>query len=216
MQRTGDQLLSRPRCAAYQDRDVGVCQPADGAEDLLHGGRLADDFLGGFLFGRRRRRFFLGKGHGPFDDGDGFVHVERFGQILERAALVGVDGAVEVGMGRHDDDRQLRVGLVDATNELHAVHAGHSHVGKDGDGPLVLQVMHGVIGRGESGNGNVSLLHGPLQHPAYGPVVVDDPDSISHGCEFSSCSMCSPLLSTGRNTEKRVSPGRLTHSMIPL
>ena len=45
-----------------------------------------------------------------------------------------------------DDDGQVRVGVVDALDELRAVGAGHAHVGEHGDGALVVQVVHGVVG----------------------------------------------------------------------
>jgi hypothetical protein len=135
-----------------------------------------------------------GEGDGPAYDGYGLVHVEGFRQVLEGAALVGVDGAVQVGVSGHDDDRQFRVSLVDALDEIHAVHARHAHVGDDGDRPLVVEVVQRVVGGGERRDGNAGLGHGPLQHPANRAVVVDHPDSVAHVRESSRSLRCRSLL----------------------
>jgi hypothetical protein len=47
---------------------------------------------------------------GPAHQVDGLVDVEGLGQVFEGAALEGRNGGVEVGIGGHDDDRQVRDG----------------------------------------------------------------------------------------------------------
>jgi hypothetical protein len=82
-------------------------QPPDRAEHVLHRRRLPEHlgrgghaFLGHFL----ALAFF----HRAADQLDRLGQVERLGQVLEGAALERRHGAVQVGEGGHDDDRQAR------------------------------------------------------------------------------------------------------------
>ncbi|MNF42372.1 hypothetical protein D3C84_234190 [compost metagenome] len=83
-----------------------MAEATDGAEHFLHGRRFADDFRGARLAGWDfQALLLLGVLEGALDQRHGLVHVERLGQVLEGAALVGGHRAVQVGMGGHDDDR---------------------------------------------------------------------------------------------------------------
>ena len=50
---------------------------------------------------------------GALDLVDRLFDIERFRQIFERAAVIGRYRAVEIGVRGHDDDRQIRVVLLD-------------------------------------------------------------------------------------------------------
>ena len=105
VQRTRDELLAGARLARDQHRHARPGQPADGAEHFLHRGRLPDqrrDVLGGigWLF-----RFMAVAARGAVHELHGLVDVERLRQVLERTALVGGNGVVEIGVRGNDDDR---------------------------------------------------------------------------------------------------------------
>ena len=139
------------------------------ADDL---GRLFDG-LGGI----RLARLFAGVQHGPLDHRDRVIHVEGFGQIVEGAALVGTDGALEIGVGGHDDDRQGRVLLVYLAQQVDAVDPGHPDVADDRVGLFAVQAGKQSVAGFETDRVDTLLLQRPLQHPADGSVVVHHPDS---------------------------------------
>ncbi len=80
---------------------------ADGAEYLLHGGRLAEELRNasaGDVGIDRHRRLLRGAPH----EIHGLVDVERLRQVLEGASLIGGDGGIQVRVRGHDDDRAVR------------------------------------------------------------------------------------------------------------
>ncbi|MNF85416.1 hypothetical protein D3C84_678090 [compost metagenome] len=176
VQGVGDQLLAGAGFAVDQHGDIGVGEPADGAKHLLHGRRLADDFRGARLLdGRLQALLLLRVLIGALDQGDRFIDVERLGQVLEGAALIGRHCAVQVGMGGHDDHRQARVQLADPRQQFQAAGAGHADVRDDHVRLLPAEVTEHAVGAVEALGGHAFLLQGFFQHPADGAVVVDDP-----------------------------------------
>ena len=205
-----DQLLAGPGFAVDQHGDVGVGQPANGAEHLLHRRRLADDLgrarLGG---GGGQALLFLGMLEGALDQRHGLVDVERLGQVLEGAALVAGYRAVQVGVRGHDDHRQARVQLADACQQVEAAGPGHADVGDDHVRLLASQAGEYTVGTVETLGGHAFLLQGLFQYPADGTIVVDNPDGFTaaHG-------VVAPC-SSGRKIENTVWPGWLSHSIRP-
>jgi hypothetical protein len=112
MQRPGHQLLAGAGLAVDEHRGVGLGQAADGAEDLLHRRRLPEDL-------RHRAELLDGAALvGALLDGaphqlDSLVHVEGLGQVFEGSALEGRHRTVEIGVGGHDDDRDVRKARLD-------------------------------------------------------------------------------------------------------
>ena len=170
-------------------------QPTNGAKDFLHGGRFANQTVG--LDVRRGGGALVVQGcaglagvrQGAAHQGHGLVHVKRFGQVLKGAALVGLDGAVQVGMRRHDDHRHLRAGLAHLGQQAQAVHAGHPDVGQDGAGRGFGQLGQGGFGAVKDAGVQVGLGQCLVQHPADGLVVVNDPDKLraGHGNLLAQC-----------------------------
>ena len=106
MQRAGHELLAGAGFTVDQHRGVGLGEPADGAEDFLHRRRLPEDL------GTDDKLFDRAGLVGALVDGathqlDRLIHVEGLGQVFECTALKGRDGAVEIRIGGHDDDRHL-------------------------------------------------------------------------------------------------------------
>ena len=214
VQGPGHQLLAGARLAVDQHRHVGVAEPADGAEHLLHGRRLADDLGGRF---RRRRHellvVLLAVLDGPLDQRHRLVHVERLGQVFERAALVGRHRRVQVGMGGHDDHRQIGVLALQDLEHAQAVGARHAHIGNQhvGLGAALVEAVEGLVGVFKTYRLVAFLAERLFQHPANGAVVVDHPNGCGHD----------PLLSVvstgsmGSSRLKQVRPGSLSHSIRP-
>ncbi len=209
VQRMGDQLLAGAGFAVDQHRDVGMAEATDGAEDLLHGRRFADDLRR--RQGLRRRlqvQLLAGMLAGAADQRNGIVDVEGLGQVLEGTALVGGHGAVEVRMRRHDDDRQARMLRANLRQHVEAAGARHADVREDDVRLLGLQRAEHAIGAVETARDHAGLLQGFLQHPADGTVVIDDPDGFVLRHAPVPCS-------SGRKIEKAVWPGWLSHSISP-
>ena len=227
VQRARDQLLATARLAVDQHRGVGVREPADGAEDLLHRRGLAENLgsEGGFLACTVLVRGLL---QCTPDERDRLVHVEGLGQVLEGAALEGCHRAVEVGVGGHDDDRQLRVALLDLLQQVQPRLAGHADVRQQRGRRLrrALELGEGVAGGAEAGVVDALAAERLFKHPADRAVVVDDPDGIHIVCTIlvraarpafrGRDAGCAQLRSViGSRIVKQVRPGRLSTSIMP-
>jgi hypothetical protein len=177
VQRTGDEFLAGARFTGDQHRHAGARQPADRAKHLLHRGRLAQHLRNPR---GRRRRLFGASSHlvrGAAHQVHRLVDVERLGQVFERAALVGRDGAVQVGVRRHHDDGQLgllarHLGAQQLQARL-ARHAdvGHQHIGlprRSADSASAASNAVGVM---------PALLQRAFQDPADRGIVIDEPDA---------------------------------------
>jgi hypothetical protein len=129
VQRARHQLLAGAALAGDQHRDLALAEPADGAEHVLHGRRLAQHLGGqGLRACAPRGVLALAFLHGAADQLHRLGQVEGLGQVLEGAALEGRDGAVEVGEGRHDDDRQAGQLGLDLGQQVQTAAAGHADV----------------------------------------------------------------------------------------
>ncbi len=184
VQGVGDQLLAGTALTVDQHRDAGARQATDGAEHLLHRRCLTDDFGsgGGFLLtrlalGALLLEVILGAAH----QGHRFIDVERFGQVLEGAALVGVDRAVEIRVGGHDDDGQIGLTAVDLLQQTQAVDARHPDIGEDHIGRAQLKGVQQGFAIGKALAVEAFAAESALQHPADRTVVIDDPHFGGHG-----------------------------------
>ena len=180
VQRARHQFLAGAGFAVDQHRGVGGGQAADGAEDFLQGSALAEDlghgadFLVCTIVVRRLR-------NRPAHQFHGLVDVEGLGQVFESAALEGRHGGIEVGIGGHDDHRQLGMALLHMAQQVEAVAARHADVRHQHLRLLAaVERRQRVVGGAEGFRGNVLPAERLFQHPADGAVVVDDPDRI-HG-----------------------------------
>ncbi len=171
-----DELLAGARFAGNQHSHARARQPADRLEHVLHRGRLADDPRRRLRLGLlcraarslpRRARYELHR----------FVDVERLRQVLERAALVRGHRAVQVGVRRDHDHRDIGIGPREPLHELEAAHIGHSNVGHEHVGPIALERGEELPAGIERARNHVRLLQRLLEHPAHRLVVVDDPNA---------------------------------------
>ena len=163
VQRIGHQLLAGAGGTVDQHRDVGGGQPADGAKNLLHGRRLAENLLvRGGRFGAALR-LALSPGQRPLDHGHRLIDVEWLGQVFKGAPMVGGDGAVEVGVRGHDDHRQAGLLVLQRVEKFEPVHTRHADVAEHRH--RALPGGQGLVGTGEGGVGDARPGHGLFEHP---------------------------------------------------
>src|SRR5690554_2619126 len=144
--------------------------------------------------------------NGAFDQGHGFVHIKRLGQVFEGTGLVAGHRAVQVGVGGHDDNGQVRVLFHDRGQQGNAVYAGRADVADVGIRLFVLEAHHDAFTAGEHAGVQTGLCKDTVQYPADAFVVVYDPD-VSRSAHW--------LSSRGRKMMKSVLPGSLSHSTSP-
>ena len=176
------QFLAGTGLAVDQHRGVRLRQAADGAKDFLQRRALTQDL--GYDAGLLCCTILVRRlGNRPAHQIHGLIDVERLGQVLEGAALESRHGRIEIGIGGHDDDRQIRVVLLDVAQQVEAALARHADVGNHHLRPrAVLESRQHFVGGTEAPGRNVLPTEGLFQHPADGAVVVDDPDRI-HGAK---------------------------------
>ena len=208
VQRAGHELLAGARLAGDEHRRRGTRQPPDGAEHLLHRRRLAEQVRAptfGVRFGARPTEALRRAAHQL----DHLVDIEGFRQILEGAAFVGGDRVVEVGVGGHHDDRQLRPCRVDAAQHLETRLPRHADVGHQHIGSIGAKRLQRRLRRLEEPRQHATALQGALEHPPDGGVIVDQPDAQRTGAHGA------PSAPNGSVTANTVRPRSLSNSMWP-
>jgi len=181
VQGAGDQFLACAGFAQDQHGQIRAHQPRDGAIDLLHRRRTANQRqtliahrarlgLGGLGVGRPAQRPFGGRGH--------VVEIEGFGHIFEGADLGGVDGGEQRVLGAHDDHRQLGPLLADAGQHVENILVRHHHVG-DHQVPLAFR---NPFQQGGGVAGGADLIAQPAErlteHQPDGGVIVGNEDLV--------------------------------------
>ena len=185
VQRARHQFLARAGFAGDEHRDLALRQPPDGAEHVLHGGRLAQHFggCGLALFGDFFALAFFDR---AADQLHRLGQVKGLGQVFERAALKGRHRAVEVGVRRHDDDGQAGLQLAHLLQQLQARASGHADVAHQDLGALAGGVARSDIGQcvqhfarvREAARGQVLAGQRLFQDEADRGVVIYYPDRL--------------------------------------
>ena len=147
VQRPGHQFFARAGFTGDQHCDLALAQTADGAEHVLHGGRLAQHLRG---FGLSLFNHFLALAF--FNRAANQLHrlgqVEGLGQVFKRAPLEGRHRAVQVGVRRHDDHGQPRLQLTHLFEQLQPRASRHPDVADENLGALPCGIAYGDIGQG--------------------------------------------------------------------
>ena len=162
-----------------------MAEAADGAKNVLHGGRLAQHF-GGLAHAFVGVFLALAFLHGAPNQLNGFGQVKGLGQVLKSPALKGADGAVQVRKGRHDDDRQAGVFGFDFLQQIQARAAGHADIADQNLRRLFARIVQRgqhIAGIGKAAGGQLLAQQGLLQHKPDGLVIVYDPNRL-HGWRF--------------------------------
>ncbi len=220
MQRTRHQFLARTGFAGDQHGGVREGETANGPEDFLHGRRLAENLRHQALF-LSRTTLVHRLVDGATDQFERLINVERLGQVFERAALEGRNGAFQVRVGGHDDHRHRRMTRLHFLQQLQAGLAGHADIGHQHlrRFATAFQAADRLAGRSEALERDAFPRQRFLQHPAYRAVVVNNPYRFHVLLPLvSRCPATSSKTqadSTGRRRVNTVSPGRLWQSMLP-
>ena len=129
MQRMRDQLFPGSRFAIDQHADRRARQAADNAEHILHRRRFANN-IGGGAADRliARLLLLLIVTNGALDQRYRLINIEGFRQIVERPLLISADGGVEIGVRRHNNDRQHRMTLFNLFQQRQPIHARHANI----------------------------------------------------------------------------------------
>ena len=159
VQRSRDQFLAGAGLAGNHHRKIGLHQPGENPENVLHRRGAADDRH--HLDGRRLHVLAppLGFGERTSDDRHQFAQVEGLGQIFVGAALGGLDRGDEGVLRAHDDDRQIGPHPLDARQEVKSVVVGHDDVG---DHEIALARRH-PSPEPSDGSGRADFIAGARQ-----------------------------------------------------
>ena len=135
MQAAGCEFLAGAALAGDQDRDVGGCDALDHLEDRLHRRRRADQraenagvaglAAGNFEFDVR---VLLALTVGVLQDGAEAHGVDGLGDVVVRTQAHRLDGGLDGALRGEHDHHHARLQLLDAGEQLHAVHAWHLQV----------------------------------------------------------------------------------------
>ena len=156
-------------------------EPADGAENFLHGRGLAQD-VGRFREDLFRSGLALTLGHGAANQVERLGNVERLRQILKRTALERLHRRVQVRERGHHDDGQGRTPRFDAGEHLYPAFSRHAHVRQNRlrratpRGERDFESGERLAGVGKHPYRKSFLPERPFEHPANGLIVVDNPN----------------------------------------
>ena len=112
--------------------------------------------------------------------------------------MEGGHGAVEIGIGGHDDDWQAGIVVPDAFQQTEAIRPRHADIRDDGIGNLAFKTVQGSVGVIETPDPHTGSGERLFQYPADGAIVIYYPNVflIAH-----------VPFSTGNHTLNTVSPG---------
>jgi hypothetical protein len=181
----GQDLLAGAALAGDEDGGVGGGDGLGEADDLEEGAVLPD---GPALARGVAALDLLLEGHvlvlelaglgGAAAEGDEVVVGEGFLEVVEGAAVDGLDGGLEGGLGGHEDDGDLGVPIPDGGQDVHAGDAGHADVGDDDVRRPSSQRLQGLFPLVRDRHLEPLAAEEDLQGVEDGGLVVDDQDSL--------------------------------------
>ena len=179
MERARGELLAGARLAADQ-HDLGVRrQPLDEAEHLLHH-RAAAEHAAEFELARHLAlerhdlRAALELRADVLEHLPETIEVERLGEVLPRAELDRLDGAVDGRVGGHQDHFAARHGRADLPQQIEPVDVGHPQIDHRQVGGLAQQRAHRVGAARAGDDVEPDARRQPLDDLQHRHFVVDD------------------------------------------
>lgn len=219
VERAGNQFLAGAGLAADEDIDGLGGDAADFLVDVAHGAALSDEgVLGGTAFAEAD-----GFGHeasggdGAGGDGEEFLHVEGFEEVLEGAVLGGFDGGFGGSVGGDEDDGEPGLGEVKLADDVEAGGAGKTPVGDD-------DVMVAGEGGGEAGGAiglDVDLVSFRGEESTEGSggagIVLDEEEAWGglHGRYQGTVAAVERMRGVGRDSAGVATRGRWTVKVVP-
>ena len=162
---------------------MALRQAANGAEHVLHGRGLAQHLgrIGHALLGHLLALAFVDR---AADQLHRLGQVKGLGQVFKGAAGERRHCTVQIGIRRHDDDRQAWQALLDLRQQIQPRTTGHADVAhqnlRTARGAFGVQRVQHFARVGEAARGQLLALDRFFQHKADGLVIVNDPDRL-HG-----------------------------------
>src|SRR5690606_4895647 len=101
--------------------------------------------------------------------------VEWLGQIFEGPTSVRGDGAFQIRMGGHDDDRKLGVLLMNGGQQIQSIDSRHPNVADNSARLISFQAVQKILAVLDAKGSEAVLAEGFLQHPSGRFVVVEYP-----------------------------------------
>ena len=96
---------------------------------------------------------------------NGIIHIKGLRQVFESTSLIGGNGAIEIGVGRHDDNRQVSIFVTDSVEEFEAVHPRHADIRDQRIGLLTPKLLQCRIGFFKTTHVHIGLFECLFQHP---------------------------------------------------
>src|SRR5690554_4844171 len=120
-------------------------------------------------------------GHSAAHQCQRFIDIKWLGQIIKRTALIGGYGTLQIGMGRHNNDWQLRVHFTHARHQVQPINTRHTNVSYQYIGWCGQQAIKRCLSPLNALNLDIRLRQSTLQHPANCAVIIN----YCHTCDIS-------------------------------
>jgi len=154
MNATRYQLLAHAAFTGYQHGEVIAGEQPHQFENLLHGGATADQLIAGgcsicsgglctIRCGGRLRSV-----QGALQQGAYLWQLDWFAQVIESTRVHGFHCGVDGAVGRHHNNRQLRVAAVDICEGRQAAHVRHLHVHEYHFRPFLFHQLQRLLAGG--------------------------------------------------------------------
>lgn len=172
---SGDKFFSGTAFTGDKNRNISLCGEGDTFEDFLHGGRAADQ--------KRRRCGFSSRAHGNaggdaiecMSDGlQDLIEIEGFGEVFGDVGLIGFHGGGEVAEGGDQDDGNITLDFLEASNPFETVHTWEPDIEHDDIGRILDDAKKGVFHGREGADTEAFGLKELLEAPTDGGFIIDD------------------------------------------
>ena len=134
--------------------------------------------------------------------------VERLGQVVESAALHGLDRTADIAVGGDQNHRQVRRAVVDRRHQRQTVHARHAPVRHHHVGTVGGQHVERLVPAGR----RMARVAGPAERFGQGcghlGLVVDDEDPCFHAA------LLLDVMGAGKATRKQAPVGSASSMKI--
>jgi len=157
------QLLPGAALPLDEDGGVGGGHALHQGQDLLHAAALAEDALHAVALRQRRLEVPHGRPQAGLlgdaaDAEEQLLQVQRLAEEVRRPLLHGLHRDLHAAVGRHEEQRHLRVDAPEGAQEVQAGHPGHPAVAKHEIHPALAQARH-RLGAARRLEHLVPLLH---------------------------------------------------------
>ena len=169
-------LLADTTLATQQHRRIGLCHTPGEREKVFRHGVDGDHALLVDLLRQTVAQYVL----------EQRLWLERLEEEIAGTGPHRLDCPIDVGKGRHQDDRQLRQATADFLQQRDAIHRQHAHVTDDERDLAAGQYLQRLIATAGGENGLSGEFEGVAYRLAQRGIVLDDEDWQSPAHRFHS------------------------------